>query len=64
MNNKKKYQESAAGNSWVTRPKLLPCLPLFPSHVVSGLGYKAPSDKLNIAAIGIGGMGRNQPECT
>ncbi len=30
---------------------------IVPSSVVSGLGYKAPSDKLNIAAIGIGGMG-------
>jgi hypothetical protein len=30
---------------------------ILPSNVVSGLGHKAPSDKLNIAAIGIGGMG-------
>lgn len=28
-----------------------------PSHTISGLGHKAPSDKLNIAGIGIGGMG-------
>jgi predicted dehydrogenase len=31
---------------------------IVPSHVVSGLGHKAPSDKLNIAGIGVGGMGR------
>ncbi|MEZ5071639.1 MAG: Gfo/Idh/MocA family oxidoreductase [Bacteroidales bacterium] len=31
---------------------------IVPSRVVSGLGYKAPSDKLNIAGIGVGGMGR------
>ena len=30
---------------------------ILPSHVISGLGYKAPSDKLNIAGIGIGGKG-------
>ncbi len=30
---------------------------IVPSFAVSGLGHKAPSDKLNIAAIGIGGMG-------
>jgi len=30
---------------------------ILPSHVVSGFGYKAPSDKLNIAGIGIGGKG-------
>jgi predicted dehydrogenase len=26
--------------------------------VVSGLGHVAPSDKLNIAGVGVGGMGR------
>ncbi len=30
---------------------------ILPSSVVSGLGYKAPSDKLNIAGIGVGGVG-------
>ncbi|MDR0743824.1 MAG: Gfo/Idh/MocA family oxidoreductase [Tannerella sp.] len=30
---------------------------ILPSKVVSGLGYKAPSDKMNIAGIGIGGKG-------
>jgi predicted dehydrogenase len=33
-------------------------LTIVPSHVVSGMGYTAPSDKLNIAGIGIGGKGR------
>ncbi len=32
---------------------------IIPSHVVSGLGHMVPSDKLNIAGIGFGGMGRN-----
>ncbi|SHM74526.1 Oxidoreductase family, NAD-binding Rossmann fold [Cyclobacterium lianum] len=31
---------------------------IVPSHVVSGLGHVAPSDKLNIAGIGVGGKGR------
>jgi hypothetical protein len=30
---------------------------ILPSNVIAGLGHKAPSDKLNIAAIGIGGKG-------
>ncbi|MFC2089477.1 Gfo/Idh/MocA family protein, partial [Bacteroidota bacterium] len=30
---------------------------IVPSHVVSGLGHKAPSDKLNIVGVGIGGKG-------
>jgi hypothetical protein len=33
-------------------------LTIVPSHVISGMGHKAPSDKLNIAGIGIGGKGR------
>ena len=31
---------------------------IIPSHVVSGLGHVAPSDKLNIAGIGIGSKGK------
>ncbi len=30
---------------------------ILPSTVIGGFGYTAPSDKLNIAGIGIGGMG-------
>ena len=30
---------------------------ILPNSVISGLGKRAPSDKLNIAVIGIGGMG-------
>ncbi len=30
---------------------------IVPGHVVSGMGHVAPSDKLNIAGIGVGGMG-------
>jgi len=32
---------------------------IVPSFTISGLGHKAPSDKLNIAGIGIGGRGRS-----
>ena len=30
---------------------------ILPSYVVSGLGHRVPSDRLNIAGIGIGGVG-------
>ena len=30
---------------------------IVPRHVIGGTGYKSPSDKLNIAGIGAGGMG-------
>ena len=32
---------------------------IVPSTVVSGLGHVMPSDKLNIAGVGVGGMGRS-----
>ena len=32
---------------------------IVPSTVVSGLGHKAPSDKLNIVGVGVGGKGYN-----
>jgi len=32
---------------------------IIPAKAVSGLGHIAPSDKLNIAGVGIAGMGRN-----
>jgi len=32
-------------------------LTILPSFTIAGLGHKAPSDKLNIAGIGVGGMG-------
>ena len=34
-------------------------LTILPSTVISGFGYRAPSDKLNIAIVGIGGMGKS-----
>ncbi len=30
---------------------------IMPSHVISGLGHRAPSDKLNIVGVGVGGRG-------
>jgi len=32
---------------------------IVPRHVLGGVGYTAPSDILNIAGIGVGGMGRS-----
>jgi predicted dehydrogenase len=32
---------------------------ILPSKVIAGMGYVPPSDKLNIAGIGVGGMGFN-----
>jgi len=32
---------------------------IVPRHVLGGIGYTPPSDQLNVASIGVGGMGRN-----
>jgi predicted dehydrogenase len=46
----------------LTRRSFLPAtaaaITIVPRHVL-GAGYTAPSDKLNIAAVGVGGMGQN-----
>ncbi len=46
----------------LTRREFLPAtaaaFTIVPRHVL-GAGYDAPSDKLNIAAVGVGGMGQN-----
>ena len=58
MNNEKKSgisRREFLGNT----AKAAAVFTIVPSHVVSGLGYKAPSDKLNIACVGIGGMGNS-----
>jgi predicted dehydrogenase len=35
---------------------------IVPRHVLGGVGYQAPSDTLNIAIIGFGGMGSNNAQ--
>ncbi|HMP32337.1 MAG TPA: gfo/Idh/MocA family oxidoreductase, partial [Saprospiraceae bacterium] len=35
-------------------------LTIVPSNVVSGLGHTAPSDILNVAGVGVGGMGKGK----
>lgn len=43
----------------VTRRAAVAAFTIAPRHVLGGVGYKAPSDKLNIAGVGVGGMGAN-----
>jgi predicted dehydrogenase len=42
-----------------TAALMVPSIYIVPRHTLGGKGYIAPSEKLNIAAIGIGGMGVN-----
>ena len=43
---------------------------ILPRHVLGGPGFVAPSDKVNVAVIGVGGQGRgnvrsllHEPDC-
>jgi len=36
-------------------------LTIVPSHAVSGLGHRVPSDKLNVAGVGIAGRENRRP---
>jgi len=53
-NSKKISRREFLGTSALT----IGALTIVPSKTIAGLGHTAPSDKLNIAGIGIGGMGR------
>lgn len=35
---------------------------ILPRHVLGGRGYQAPSDTLNVAIVGAGGMGMSNAE--
>ena len=64
MKNKKKNQQ--ASESKMTRRDFLgaasttaAAFMIVPRHVIGGPGFVPPSDKLNIACIGVGGKGRS-----
>ena len=42
---------------WATPPPAAATISIVPRHVLGGQGNTPPSEKLNIAGIGIGGMG-------
>ncbi len=57
MPDRKQPRPQGAG---LTRRALAPgaaALTILPRHVLGGAGYRAPSDKLNIAGVGVGAMG-------
>lgn len=43
--------------SFIARSSAMAAFTIVPRHVIGGLGYVPPSDKLNIACVGIGGKG-------
>ncbi|WP_372773195.1 Gfo/Idh/MocA family protein [Mangrovibacterium sp.] len=54
----KTSKSSVSRRSFITSVSgALAGITILPSQVIAGLGHPAPSDKLNIAGIGVGGMG-------
>ncbi|MFL2599472.1 MAG: hypothetical protein ACJ0P1_02780 [Flavobacteriaceae bacterium] len=43
--------------NFIKKSIVIPSIMIVPRHVLGGNGYTAPSDKLNIAGIGVGGRG-------
>jgi len=59
MKNKTKSSDSISRRAFIGRASAAATgIVILPSHVIGGLGYISPSDKLNIAGIGIGGKGK------
>lgn len=54
---KKKISGMISRRGFVSASAALAGLTIVPRHVVSGLGHRAPSDKLNVGAVGFGGKG-------
>ena len=54
----KQNQKVSRRNFVKTTSTIAAGLTIVPSNVIAGLGHKTPSDKLNIAGVGIGGMGK------
>ena len=53
----KEEQKYSRRNFIGTSAAALAGITILPSNVIAGLGHKPPGDKLNIAGIGVGGMG-------
>ncbi|HHP7240992.1 MAG TPA: Gfo/Idh/MocA family oxidoreductase [Cyclobacteriaceae bacterium] len=58
-NNKENLNTDSSRRDFMKRSSAFAAgVTIVPSTVVSGLGHTPPSDKLNIAGVGVGGMGR------
>ncbi|HBX66282.1 MAG TPA: oxidoreductase, partial [Balneolaceae bacterium] len=57
MKNDKKETGSITRKSFLKKSAIATSFLFVPRHVLGGVGFTAPSDQLNIAAIGAGGKG-------
>jgi len=59
MSKRKTQQPNTSRRSFIKNGAIASSFFLVPRHVLGGIGYTAPSDQLNLAAIGAGGKGRS-----
>ncbi len=57
MKNKRKTPSALSRRVFIKNSLLASSVLIVPRHVLGGLGFTAPSDQLNLAAIGAGGKG-------
>ncbi|MBD8488279.1 Gfo/Idh/MocA family oxidoreductase [Echinicola sp. CAU 1574] len=57
MEKSKKSEENNSRRNFIKNAALASSVLIVPRHVLGGVGFTAPSDQLNIAAIGAGGKG-------
>ena len=58
MKNRVKNNKNITRRDFIAKTSAAAAFMIVPRFVLGGKGYTAPSDKLNIAAIGVGGKGR------
>ena len=51
------YNDNISRRDFVKGAAAVGAFSIVPSHVLGGPGQTAPSEKLNIAGVGVGGMG-------
>lgn len=57
MKDKKQKKTTTSRRSFLKKGAIASSIFIVPRHVLGGVGYLAPSDRLNLAAIGAGGKG-------
>ena len=52
------YKKTNSRRNFIKKSVVIPSIIILPRHVLGGKNYTSPSDKLDIASVGVGGRGR------
>ena len=52
------YKKINSRRNFIKKSVVIPSIIILPRHVLGGKNYTSPSDKLDIASVGVGGRGR------